>query len=108
MFTIFPPIHLDPNDDHPNYFNEHVLYPTLSRTSFYHFTNPLSLPLYNNPYDNEQSSIQLYLLTAALTPKPHQIHRTKLTNVLSITTTITSKDETKTPFWTTINLLTHN
>ena len=58
----------DPNDERPNYVNEHVLYPTFSWTSFLHFTYPLSLPLYNTPYDNEVCSTQLYLLTTALTP----------------------------------------
>ena len=61
--------HSDPNDEKPNYVNEHVFYPTLSWTSNYHFTNPLSLPLCNNPHDNEVCSTQLYLLTTALTPK---------------------------------------
>ena len=61
--------HSDSNDEYPNYVNEHVLYPTLSWTSFYNFTKPLSLPLYNTPYDNEQCSTQLYHLTTALTPK---------------------------------------
>ena len=46
-----------------------MLYPKLSWKSFYHFDNPLSLPLYNTPYDNEVCSTQLYLLTTALTPK---------------------------------------
>ena len=72
MFTLFPQytyFDSDPNDEHPNYVNEHVLYPKLSWTSLYHFTNPLSQPLYNTPYDNEQCSFQLYLLTTALTPK---------------------------------------
>ena len=32
-------------------------------------TNPLSLPLYITPNDNEVCSIQLYLLTTALNPK---------------------------------------
>ena len=53
----------DPNDEHPNYVDEHVLYPTLSWTSFYHFSNPLSLPLYNTPHDNEQCKNELYRLT---------------------------------------------
>ena len=65
QYTYF---HSDPNDETPNYVYEHVLYPTLPWTSFYHFTNPLSLPLYNTPHDNEQCSTQLYLLTTALTP----------------------------------------
>ena len=59
----------DPNDEKPNYVKEHILYATLSWTSHYHFTNPLSLPLYNTPHDNEVCSTQLYLLTTALTPK---------------------------------------
>ena len=66
QYTYF---HSDPNDEPPNYVNEYVQYPTLSWTSFYHFANPLSLPLYNTPYDNEQCSTQLFHLTAALTPK---------------------------------------
>ena len=57
------------NDAKPNYVSEHVLYPTLTWTSYYHFTNRLSLPLYNTPYDNEVCSTQLYLLTTALNPK---------------------------------------
>ena len=57
MSTIFPQYtyhHSDPNAENPNYVNEHVLYPTLSRISFYHFTNPPSLPLNNTPHYNEQ------------------------------------------------------
>ena len=53
----------DPNDEHPNYVDEYVLYPTLSWTSFYHFSNPLSLPLYNTPHDNEQCKNELCRLT---------------------------------------------
>ena len=70
MPTFFPQytyFHSDPHDEKPNYINEHVLYPTLSWTSHYHFTNPLTLPLYNTPHNNEVSSTQLYLLTTALT-----------------------------------------
>ena len=69
FFPQYTYFHSEPNDERPNYVNEHVLYPTLSWTSIYHFTNPLSLPLYNTPYDNEVCSAQLYLLTTALTPK---------------------------------------
>ena len=72
MFTLFPPytfFQSDLTDEHPNYGDEHVSYPTLSWTSFYHFTNTISLPLFNTPNDNKQYSIQLYLLTTALTPK---------------------------------------
>ena len=77
-----PPLHIIPNlkaqllhQPHPpvqrrktHYVNEHVLYLTLSWTSFDHFTNPLSLPLYNTLHDNEVCSTQLYLLTTALIP----------------------------------------
>ena len=62
MFIFFPQytyFHSDPNDERLNYVNEHVLYPTNSWTSFYYITNPLTLPLYNTPYDNEQCSNQL-------------------------------------------------
>ena len=51
FFPQYTYFHSDPNDGHPNYVNEHVLDTTLSWTSFYHFTNPLSLSLYNTPYD---------------------------------------------------------
>ena len=61
--------HSNPNNEQPNCVNEHVLYPTLSWTSFYHFTNPLSLPLYNIPGDNELCHTLLYHLTTALTEK---------------------------------------
>ena len=69
FFPQYTYFHSNPNDEHLNYVNEHVLYPTLSWKSFHHFTNPLSQPLYNTPHDNEQCSNQLYLLTTALTPK---------------------------------------
>ena len=46
-----------------------MLYPSLSWNSHYHFTNLLSLPLYNIPRDKELCRTQLYLLTTALTPK---------------------------------------
>ena len=69
FFPQYTYFHSDPNDEKPNYVSEHVLYSTCSWTSFYHFTNPLSLPLFNTPHDNEVCSTQLYLLTTALTPK---------------------------------------
>ena len=55
--------------DQPNYVNEHVLYPPFSWTSLYHFTNPLSLPLYNTPDDNELCQTQLYHLATTLSAK---------------------------------------
>ena len=106
----------EPIDEKPNYVNELVLYPTLSWTSNYHYTNPLSLPLYNTPHDNEVCSNQLYLLTTALTPKQftkigYTQSLTKFTApmiTLSIITIITSYDLIKTSFKTTTHLLTPN
>ena len=40
------------NDDARNFADEHVLLPTLHWTSYYHYTNPLFLPLYITQYDN--------------------------------------------------------
>ena len=39
------------NNYHRTYIDAYSLIPTLSWTSYYYFTNPLALPLYNNPYD---------------------------------------------------------
>ena len=68
FFPQYTYFHSDPNDEKPNYVDEHVLYPTLSWTSYYHFTNSLTLPLYNTSHNNEVGSTLLYLLTTALTP----------------------------------------
>ena len=85
FFPQYTYFHSDPNDEKHNYVNEHVLYPTLSWTSYYHFTNPLTLPLYSTPHNNEVGSTLLYLLTTALTPhqftqiryREYKIHCTK-------------------------------
>ena len=42
------------NDDIRNFVDEHVLMPTLHWTSYYHYTNPLFLPLYNTLTDNDE------------------------------------------------------
>ena len=55
------------NDDTRNFVDEYVLLPTLHWTSYYHYTNPLYLPLYNTITDNEQCKDMLYRLTTALT-----------------------------------------
>ena len=55
------------NDDTRNFVDEHVLMPTLHWTSYYHYTNPLYLPLYITITDNEQCKNMLYRLTTALT-----------------------------------------
>ena len=59
----------DRKNEQPNYVNENALFATFSLTSFYHFSNPLSLPLFNNPDDNELCSTRLYHLTPALQEK---------------------------------------
>ena len=43
--------------------------PTLHCTSYYHYTNPLYLPLYNTITDNEQCKNMLHRLTTTLTPR---------------------------------------
>ena len=55
------------NDDTRNFVDEYVLMPTFHWTSYYHYTNPLYLPLYNTITDNEQYKDMLYRLTTALT-----------------------------------------
>ena len=41
FFPQYTYFHSDPNDEKHNFVNEHVLYPTLSWKSHYHFTNLL-------------------------------------------------------------------
>ena len=55
------------NDDIRNFVDEHVLMPTLHWTSYYHYTNPLFLALYNTLPDNETCKNMLHRLTTALT-----------------------------------------
>ena len=43
--------------------------PTLHWTTYYHFTNPLCLPLSNTHSDIEKNKDMLYRLTATLTPR---------------------------------------
>ena len=52
-----------------NFVDEHVLMPTLHWTAYYHFTNPLSIPLTNTHEENEISKNILYRLTTLLTPQ---------------------------------------
>ena len=58
-----------PNDtnDTRSFVDEHVLMPTLHWTSYYHFTNPLCLPLSNTHIDIERNQDMLYRLTTPLT-----------------------------------------
>ena len=57
------------NNYQRTYVNEHTLFPTLSWTSYYHISNPLSLPLCNNPDDNELCHTRLHYLTPTLHDK---------------------------------------
>ena len=60
-----------PNDtnDTRSFVDEHVLMPTLHWTAYYHFTNPLCLPLSSTHNDIEKNKDMLYRLTATLTPR---------------------------------------
>ena len=60
-----------PNDtnDTRSFVDEHVLMPTLHWTAYYHFTNPLCLPLSSIHDDIEKYKNMLYRLTATLTPR---------------------------------------
>ena len=61
--------HQTTNNDQLTYVDEHALIPTLLWTSYYHFINPLSLPLYNNQEDNESCQTRLHHLNTALHEK---------------------------------------
>ena len=50
-----------------SFVDEQVLMPTLHWTSYYHFTNPLCLPLSNTHIDIERNQDMLYRLTTSLT-----------------------------------------
>ena len=56
----------DTNDTR-SFVDELVLMPTLHWTSYYHFTNPLRLPLSNTHIDIERNQDMLYRLTTSLT-----------------------------------------
>ena len=56
----------DTNDTR-SFVDEQVLMPTLHWTSYYHFTNPLCLPLSNTHIDIERNQDMLYRLTTPLT-----------------------------------------
>ena len=52
-----------------NFVDEYVLMPTLSWTSYYHFTNPLCLPLSSTSIDIDRNKDMLYRLTTPLTAR---------------------------------------
>ena len=82
MSTLFPQytyFHSDHNGEKPIYAIEHVLYPTLSWISHCHFTNPLSLPLYNTPYDNEV--IQHPTLPSNNSTNPNTVHANRIQTI---------------------------
>ena len=54
-------------NDTRSFVDEQVLMPTLHWTSYYHFTNPLCLPLSNTHIDIERNQDMLYRLTTPLT-----------------------------------------
>ena len=54
-------------NDTRSFVDEQVLMPTLHWTSYYHFTNPLCLPLSNTHIDKERNKDMLYRLTTPLT-----------------------------------------
>ena len=56
----------DTNDTR-SFVDEHVLMPTLHWTNYYHFTNPLCLPLSNTHNDIERNKDMLYRLTTPIT-----------------------------------------
>ena len=61
--------HQTTNNDQRTYVDKHALFPTLSWTSYYHFTNPLSLLLYNNQEDNEICQTRIHHLITAFYEK---------------------------------------
>ena len=65
----FPQYKLKTPNDTRSFVDEHVLMPTLRWTTYYHFTNPLCLPLTNTHDDIEKNKNMLSRLTATLTPR---------------------------------------
>ena len=59
----------DPNPEPHHFVDEHVLIPTLHWTSYYNFTNPLTLPLLNTTKDIERNKSEIFRLTTSLTPR---------------------------------------
>ena len=55
-------------NDTRNFVDEHVLMPTLHWTAYYHYTNPLCLPLANTTESIEKNKNMLNRLTTTLTP----------------------------------------
>ena len=56
-------------NDTRNFVDEHVLIPTLHWTAYYHYTNPLCLPVANTTDSIEKNKNMLYRITTTLTPR---------------------------------------
>ena len=56
-------------NDTRNFVDEHVLMPTLHRTAYYNFTNPLCLPQTNTHDSIEKNKDMLYRITTTPTPR---------------------------------------
>ena len=69
FFPQYTYTHSDPNTEQPHYVDEHVLFPALHWTSYYHFSNPLCLPLINTPQEIERNKNDIFRLNTALTPR---------------------------------------
>ena len=57
FFPQYTYTHSDPITEQPHYVDEHVLIPTLHWTSYYHFSNPLCLPLINTLQEIERTKM---------------------------------------------------
>ena len=69
---LFPQYILNQSDFNPeprHFVDEHVLIPTLHRTAYYNFSNPLTLPLYNTTTDFQRNKYELFRLTTSLTTR---------------------------------------
>ena len=63
LFPQYTISHSDPHTEQPHYVDEHVLIPTLHWKSFYHFSNPLCIPLINTHQEVEKKMTSLYYST---------------------------------------------
>ena len=68
-------------NDQRTYVDKHALFHTLSWTSYYHFTKPLSLPSYNNQEGNDLCHTRLHHLTTTVHEK--QFTAIRLTQTLN-------------------------
>ena len=69
LFPQYTISHSNPHTEQRYNVDEHVLIPTFHWTSFHYFSNPLCIPLNNTPHEIEKSKLDLFRLTATLTPR---------------------------------------